>query len=260
MTAAVQHAGSGAAAAPGSTAIPILMYHQIDATPPRGAAMRGLVVSPTRFSAHMRLLAWLGWRGVSMSELLPYLNGTRRGRVFGITFDDGFVNNLDHAAPVLHALGFSATCYAVSDLVGRTNEWDSANGVTPAPLMSGAQMRHWLAMGMEIGSHTRSHCRLGQLGDPQARDEITGSRHALQDLTGASVDHFCYPYGDYRAEQAAWVAEAGYASATTTRRGRATTQDSNFELPRVLMARATHALHLLLKMHTQYEDKRGTGA
>jgi hypothetical protein len=57
-----------------------------------------------------------------------------------------------------------------------------------------------------------------------------------------------------------WVAEAGYASATTTRRGRATPQDSSFELPRVLMARATHALHLLLKMHTRYEDKRGPDA
>ena len=38
--------------------------------------------------------------------------------VVGITLDDGYLNNLTHAAPLLERHGFSATCYVVSQLIG----------------------------------------------------------------------------------------------------------------------------------------------
>ena len=65
--------------------IPILMYHQIDAEPPKGSPMRGLVVSPTTFSRQMFALNLLGYQGKSMGDLLPYINGEKHGKVFGIT-------------------------------------------------------------------------------------------------------------------------------------------------------------------------------
>ncbi|MCX7233808.1 MAG: polysaccharide deacetylase family protein [Burkholderiales bacterium] len=89
------------------------MYHQVDAAPPRGTPMRGLVVSPASFGRHMATLWAMGLKGLSMRDLLPYLNGQKTGRVFGITFDDGYENNLRCALPVLQRFGFSATCYVV---------------------------------------------------------------------------------------------------------------------------------------------------
>ena len=68
--------------------IPILMYHQIDVPPPRGTPLRGLVVSPGAFARQMWLLKALGYQGLSMRELEPYLKGERQGRVVGITFDE----------------------------------------------------------------------------------------------------------------------------------------------------------------------------
>ena len=94
--------------------IPILVYHQIDVAPSKGAAFRSLYVAPTAFARQMRLLKLLGYQGLSLSALMPYLRGERRGKVCGITFDDGYLNNLNHALPVLEAHGFSSTCYVVS--------------------------------------------------------------------------------------------------------------------------------------------------
>ncbi|NCW54462.1 MAG: hypothetical protein EBV97_11815, partial [Rhodobacteraceae bacterium] len=75
-------------------------YDQIDAAPPKGTPLRGLVVSPGTFSRHMSLMQFLGYKGLSMGALMPYLKGERTGKVFGITFDDGYENNFHNALPV----------------------------------------------------------------------------------------------------------------------------------------------------------------
>ena len=68
-------------------AIPILTYHQVEAPPPRGTPYRSLVVSPGAFARQMGLLKLLGFQGLSMSALAPYLRGEKQGRVVGITLE-----------------------------------------------------------------------------------------------------------------------------------------------------------------------------
>jgi peptidoglycan/xylan/chitin deacetylase (PgdA/CDA1 family) len=235
--------------------IPILMYHQIDASPPRGTPMRGLTVTPHRFSSQMALLHLLGYRGVSMTELEPYLRGEVSGKVVGITFDDGYQNNLQYALPVLQRHSFTATCYAVSALAEARNVWDEAMGVPQKPLFTPADMRSWVDAGMDLGSHTRHHADLTALDDEQARSEIIDSRHELQDITGQEVRHFCYPYGRYDARHRAMTKEAGYATATTTARGRTSTNDDLLALPRVLIAHSNHLLLFWAKTLHSYEDR-----
>ncbi|AJG22745.1 polysaccharide deacetylase family protein [Cupriavidus basilensis] len=237
--------------------IPILMYHQIDAPPPRGTPMRSLVVAARDFSWQMRLLRLMGYRGLALRDLLPYLRGEKAGKVVGITLDDGYRNNLEHALPVLQRCGFSATCYAVSSLVGRTNAWDTAIGVPQTPLMTVPELRTWTRAGMEVGAHTRTHVDLTRMDGDAARDQIAGSKLALQDALGVPVRHFCYPYGAFNQPVADLVREAGYHSAVTTQRGRAAIGGNLFGLPRVLVARSSHAGHVLLKLATAYEDRRG---
>jgi peptidoglycan/xylan/chitin deacetylase (PgdA/CDA1 family) len=239
-----------------SQRIPILMYHQIDTRPARGAVMRGLVVSPASFARQMALLKVLGYQGLSMSALMPYLRGEKQGMVCGITFDDGYLNNLEHAMPTLQRHGFSATCYLVSQHLGGSNVWDHAKGIACKPLMQASHARAWIAGGQEVGAHTRTHADLTQLSEADAMQEIAGSKHELEAVTGAAVSQFCYPYGHYTAAHAQQVQQAGYAAATTTARARASGQDALWELPRVPVMGSVWLPQFWRKLATSYEDAR----
>ncbi len=236
--------------------IPILVYHQISEAPPKGATFRSLYVAPAAFARQMAMLKLLGYQGLSMSALLPYLRGEKTGKVVGITFDDGYLNNLTHALPVLQRHGFSATCYALSNLLGQTNTWDRDIGIAQVPLMNAGQLRQWVAGGQEVGSHTQNHVRLLQCDAPTARAEMTQDRAALEGLLGVPVQHFCYPYGEYATEHVTMARQAGFATVTTTRRGRSMVQGDLLELPRVPVLRSTSLPVFWLKVATAYEDRK----
>lgn len=237
--------------------IPILMYHQIDEPPPRGTQLRGLIVAPSSFARQMRLLRFFGYRGMSMRELEPYLSGEKQGKVVGITFDDGYQNNLENALPVLKRHGFTATCYGVSSMLGGTNSWDRNTGIAEKPLMTIENWRAWLDAGMEVGSHTRTHADLTKLQTEEALQEISESKRELEEALACEVRHFCYPYGRFTPQHRVMVREAGYVSATTTHRGRIHAGDDPYALSRIMVARATHLGLFTAKVMTGYEDGRG---
>lgn len=236
--------------------IPILMYHQIEVAAPKGAAYRSLYVSPAAFARQMAFLSLLGYRGLSMSALMPYLKGERSGKVVGITFDDGYLNNLTHALPILLKHRFSSTVYAVSQQLGKTNEWDREAGIAKTPLMNAQQLRQWLAAGQEVGAHTRHHVRLTQADDLTCVDEISSCKSELESIMNAPVRHFCYPYGEYAPAHVAQALAAGFESVTTTQRSRCQHGEDLMQLPRVPVFRSTTLPVLWLKLATAYEDRR----
>lgn len=236
--------------------VPILMYHNLG-RPPAGARLRSLYVRRGAFARQMRLLRFLGYRGLSMGAAMPYLHGERQGRVAVITFDDGYVDTLAAALPVLQSHGFSATCYAVSARLGQYNDWDADEVGVRKPLMDRAQLRRWHDAGMEVGAHTRTHPHLPTCSAAQLHDEVAGSKAELEDVLGAPVTQFCYPYGDLDARSIDAVQQAGFAAATTTRRGRARPGDDLFRLARVLVGGHNLPHLFALKILSNYEDRRG---
>lgn len=234
----------------------VLTYHQIAMAPPPPAKFRSLYVAPASFARQMRWLKGLGYHGVSMRDLMPYLRGEKTGKVVGLTFDDGYCNNLEHALPVLQACGFTATCYVMSQLLGKTNVWDIENGVVQAELMTADQIRQWAQAGMEIGAHTQTHCKLPDLSDADAMQQIQACKAELSAIVGQPVAHFCYPYGLYEARHAAMAQAAGYQTATTTRRGKVQVGQDLFQLCRIPVVRSTYLPQFLLKLLTGYENKK----
>lgn len=236
--------------------IPILMYHNISTAPPEVRVARALYVSPRNFDRQMSLLRVLGYRGVSMSEALLHILGGTFERLAVITLDDGYVDNLKFALPALIRHGFSATCYAVSGHVGDYNHWDAERLGVRKPLMSMQQLRTWLAAGMEVGAHSRTHPRLTQCDGTTLREEIDGGRRELEDGLGVAITQFCYPYGDHDDRVVAAVREARFQAATTTIRGRAWLGGDMWRLPRIPIARHHTRLQVAAKLLTGYEDRR----
>ena len=221
--------------------------------------MRGLVVAPATFSRQMAALHALGYQGKSMGDLVPYLSGKKRGKVFGITFDDGYENNLRCALPVLKRYGFTSTCYVVANLVGKSNSWDRVRGVKQVSLMNAQELQAWIDAGQEVGSHTLNHANLEELSGAEQAVEIGQSKLQLEALVAqkGGIAHFCYPYGGVNKSAVFNVKAAGYLTATTTVRGRVVAgQSDDLLLPRVLVSRTTTWMQLLLKCLSRYEDKR----
>ncbi|HEX5961852.1 MAG TPA: polysaccharide deacetylase family protein [Rhodanobacteraceae bacterium] len=238
-------------------AIPILMYHNV-AEVPEGLHPDGrcLYVTPAAFAAQMALLRRVGYRGVSMSAAMPYLRGERRGRVAAITFDDGYLDNLENALPVLQRHGFSATCYVVNDCIGEYNLWDTQRLGVQKPMMSAAQLHAWRDGGMEVGAHTRTHPHLTRCSDAQLQDEIVSGKAELEGLLGSPVTQFCYPYGDADARVAEVVRQAGFTASPTVRRGRARRSTDPYALPRVAIDNADSLVHFAIRTFTPFEDWR----
>jgi peptidoglycan/xylan/chitin deacetylase (PgdA/CDA1 family) len=238
--------------------IPILMYHNIARVPQDVRVYRSLYVSPSSFARQMAMLKMLGYRGVSMSDAMPYLRGEKDGRIAVITLDDGYVDNLESAMPVLQRYGFTATCYVVSSLVGQYNVWDADRLGVRKPMMTGDQLRAWHDGGMEVGAHTRTHVRLSQCTEQQQRDEVHGSKAELEDRLGLRIGQFCYPYGDHDDRAVDAVRNAGFDAATTTHRGRAEAKPSIdvMRLPRIQVARHHVLPQVAAKVMSGYEDKR----
>jgi peptidoglycan/xylan/chitin deacetylase (PgdA/CDA1 family) len=89
-----------------------------------------------------------------------------------------------------------------------------------AALMNWSQLTEMQSSGLvDIGSHTRHHCRLVE-GLPEAmlQQEIIDSRKHLEERLDRPVTLFCYPNGDSSAAAVKLVRE-NYRAAVTTMRG-----------------------------------------
>lgn len=233
--------------------IPILMYHQVRDMNKK-EHLSSLAVPVKRFRFQMRLLKKMGYKGVSMTELMPYLKGEKQGKVAGITFDDGYLNNLTNALPALREMQFSATSYIVKDRIGKTNDWNPE--LNQQELMNRDHIQEWIGAGMEIGSHTLNHINLAQADKTSAQAEIYQSKEELEQIFGIAVNHFCYPYGGLTEHSVELVKKAGYLSAATTARSRCHSHENMFRLPRVVVAKHTLPHLFYMKIATRYEDKK----
>lgn len=227
--------------------VPILLYHQIAPLPEGVKSNRGLWVYPEKFRKQMLTLKQLGYKGLSMRDAMPYLREGKKGKVFVITFDDGFVNVLENAAPVLAECGFTATNYFVSNQTGGSNIWDLPKGLPKTDCMSAQQIREWAALGHEVGAHTVDHVYLNSLDDQTSFRQIKDCKAALEDIVGSAVTNFCYPYGANQTRHREMVREAGYETATTTIRARARPSDDPYGIPRIYVRRSDPLPYFLLR-------------
>ncbi|MEY4764600.1 MAG: hypothetical protein RI907_1273 [Pseudomonadota bacterium] len=233
----------------------ILMYHQIGPYP-RPDAHRALYCHIDRFRDQLRYFKWAGFKVLSLAEAYRCLfeGAPMPERSVVITIDDGFDDFRAHAWPVLQEFGMPATVFLVSSLLGKTAAWHP-KGHVQSPLMSAATVRQLHQEGALFGSHAASHPRLSQLTRAQQRAEIFDSKAALEDLLGAAVPDFCYPYGDYDEGVRDLVQEAGYKTGLTCIRGAANFSHNPFELTRKAISYGDNLIGLAWKLHFKHARK-----
>jgi len=286
-----------------------------------------LAVGVRHFEEQMRLLS-KSYHTMTAGELFESMAGRRRipDRTVVITFDDGYADTLQNAAPVLAEHGLCATVFVSSDHVGSLQEFwwdelervvllapslpphvrvaaggatfDSGSGagdgdrdrpsheagpwdVTSPPVterqriyvglrdlilrlstadrdsaleslraqfgaeqrvrpthrpLSSSELRDLCRDGrVEIGAHTRSHQVLSARSETEQREEIVGSKRALEQACGHEVRSFSYPYGGsdtFTERTERIVSDAGFLGACTTEFGIVVPWMDRFSVPR----------------------------
>jgi peptidoglycan/xylan/chitin deacetylase (PgdA/CDA1 family)/GT2 family glycosyltransferase/SAM-dependent methyltransferase len=184
---------AGSSAFTAEPVLPILMYHR--AAPDGAPAAPRYRVSPEELEAQLSYLRGAGYRSMSLDELarLLLVQAPVPAKRVAITFDDGYADFAQFAAPLLDRYGFTATIFVVTDQVGATNLWD--RDTEELALMDWDTLRALRGRGFTIGGHTASHPRLTRLDNASVISEISRCRTALRNELGAPARHFASPYG-----------------------------------------------------------------
>lgn len=227
----------------------ILMYHAVQ--PGKGTPAWPWAVSLQRFRDQIDFLRAEGYDTPTVGELTATPEKWQ-GRTVALSFDDGYLDNLPAWEELLER-GMRATWFIVTGSIGRAPAWP-ADGRPTGRLLDTSELRAMHDSGMEIGSHTVNHLRLTRANDARLSAELSDSKAALEDMLGAPVGSFAYPYGDWDERCAHAVARAGYAAACTTRTGWALRDQDPYRLRRLTVLNTDTASSLARKLSFACHD------
>ncbi len=208
-----------------------------------------LQVPPARFRHQVELLLAAGFRFVTLAELARRAGGgDPPPGLAAITFDDGMRNNHSVALPILSEYGIRATVYVTIDFIGGFSPWIAAGA--DGAMMEAPELRDLVAAGWELGAHTMTHPDLSTMDYDECRREIEGGRDALEELAGAEIETFAYPFGRYGAAALAAARDVGpIRAAVTTGSG----SWEPYEMTRAMIGAVDPLPVVLLKLTDRYE-------
>ena len=174
-----------------------------------------LSVAPRRLERQLRFLVSRGYRGATFSDALSAPHGER---ILAVTFDDGYRSVRELAFPILARFGVPGTVFVTTDFVGgdRPMAWPGIDRWLEGPhepeltAMTWDDARFLAGSGWEIGSHTRSHPKLTELGDEALAEELRGSRRRCEGQLDLPCRAVAYPYGVADSRVVAAAHDAGY--------------------------------------------------
>ena len=166
----------------------IIYYHSVHPTNPGSH-------SPELFRAQLQWLFENGYKCPVLSEYDQYIH---HKRVVFITFDDGYLDNLEFALPILQEFKFKATFFVCSGYMNKVGHFEGSDGHKLYPglkMLNESNLLLLKVAGMEIASHGVMHQMMSQLSEQEQYQELKDSKIALENMTGTAVRSFSYPNG-----------------------------------------------------------------
>jgi peptidoglycan/xylan/chitin deacetylase (PgdA/CDA1 family) len=197
----------------------------------------GITCRPEQFRS---ICVWLA-NNFQVVPLSAQIEALEKGHILSnsasITFDDGYLDNFEIAAPILRELHLPATFFVATDLIGGNyvTIWDRERGIVTR-WMTWAHVQELAAQGFEIESHTCTHVDLGTADRELAWTELRNSLEKLESTIGTRQRMFAYPFGgaaNINQTMRALVRDAGYRCCLSCHGGINTAGMSPFELYRV---------------------------
>jgi peptidoglycan/xylan/chitin deacetylase (PgdA/CDA1 family) len=198
----------------GDRALRVLMYHKVNDVPGNR-----LSVPVSLFDEQMDQLRELGYTVVGLDAVLDFYVGGNPmpPKAVLITFDDGYHDNLDNAARVLHRYGYPAVLFVPIGYLDDRQPLPHEAGLAAQgmfnPTLDWEELAEVERQGIRIESHGISHRPLAEMEVDEAAREISLSKLQLEERLGRPVRAFSYVKGseaDYRPVHLSLVRQAGY--------------------------------------------------
>ena len=211
--------------------VPIVMYHSLLKDPARHGAY---TVSPSVLESDVRYLLAHGYTPVWISDLIAYVHhgAPLPEKPVVITFDDGHLNNLTYALPILEKLGAKAVLSAVGAYADEAERQADPNPayayLTWADLQTLQKSGCFQILSHSYDLHGTGH-RNGvsrMAGEVLAvyQGVVAGDtermRQALHDRVGADTPAFTYPFGFVDEDGEQLLRRLGYLATLSCRETR----------------------------------------
>lgn len=211
---------------PKAYVVPVMMYHSIDYKD----KLTKLSVSPQGFEKQIAFLHKHNYNIVGLDKIILYLERREKvpPRTVAITFDDGYYNNYQYAYPVLKKYNIPATIFVITGNIGKPGflGWKELKEMSDSGIIT-------------IGSHSKNHLWLPDVGEKVLERELVDSKAILEQKLGKEVKFFCYPVGAHDGKVEAAVKKAGYAAAVATNPGRFKPSDDIYAIKRIKISRTS---------------------
>lgn len=188
--------------------VPILLFHHLDAD-----AYNSMVVTPDYFDTVLTAVKQAGYSTVTVKELIDFVDmgAALPEKPVLITFDDGYLSNLELAAPILKRHDMTGVVFVIGVSVGKETYKDTGVAITPHFSWADAGAA---ADVFEIQSHTYDMHNTAELDTENFREgvlprtdesaaaykkafrkDFKRSKKELESGMGTKVTAFAYPYG-----------------------------------------------------------------
>lgn len=170
----------------------ILLYHRVS-----DQFRDHVTVGIERFDQHMAYVA-ANCTTVSLKQVVEGdipRNSTKP--VIAVSFDDGYLDNFEHAAPILLKHQVPCTFFVCTEKVRDNQPFDHDMRALGFGLdnMNWEQVRTMHSWGLHFGSHTRNHVDLAKVSDEVALHELQGSLNDIRTQLGQEQVFIAFPYG-----------------------------------------------------------------
>ena len=235
------------------TQIPVLLYHRVV---PRGGCVgrHKIWVWEPRFVKQMEYLKREGFHTLTFEDLASGNLPPAGDPAVIITFDDGYIDNYEHAFRIMKPLGFKAVVFLVTGL--KRNEWGIAEGEPAFEMMTSEMIKEMMAAGFEFGGHTRLHKDLSKLDPLQIESEISGCLNDVRTLTGKLPLSFAYPFGAVNDQIKNITKRCGFSYGIATNTGPGIISRDPFQIRRFEISPKTRMASFRAKVSGTYLSRK----
>lgn len=227
----------------------ILLYHRVS-----DEFRDHVTIGIERFDQHMAYVA----QHFTVLSLQQIVDGDfprdSAKPLIGVSFDDGYRDNFDNAAPILMKHQVPCTFFISTEKVRDNQPFDHdlralGFGLANMSWDQARQMRDW---GFQFGSHTRNHVNLAEVSDQVAQSELRGSLDDLREQLSLEDVYIAFPYGRKKhitAERVDMMKQIGYKACFSAYGGLNTESMDRFDIQRIGVNWAFNLATLRARLH-----------